>query len=44
MSALSSPSPGDSKVFWPGLVMIASSGIFFEIATSIEDGVDVTIR
>jgi len=43
MSALSSPSPSDSKVFWPGLLMIVSSGVFIEIATQIEDSVDVKV-
>ena len=43
LSALSSPRPSDSKVFWPGLLMVASSGIFIWIATLIEDRVDVNI-
>ena len=43
LSALSSPSPADSKVFWPGLLMIGFSGVFFENATHIEDSVDVNV-
>ena len=43
MSAINSPSPADSKVFWPGLFMVASSGVFVWIATLIEDRVDVNI-
>jgi hypothetical protein len=43
ISALSSPSPADSKVFWPGLLMILSSGVFIEIARHIEDEVEVNI-